>query len=623
MDSRGSVGFQGSLHQAVNRTLRWILSTGLPLHTNFEIWLNGNRVQSSKENLDEIKAFKLGSSDDTAAAALKLPISDSGSINLSGIGEVTGTAQIYKRELTKGKSSDVGRSNGFFVRVRGRVINLDDELFGIEALNHAAWSRFAMEIDADGLRAHLLSSREGVRDSEDIRRFRDYLRSVFNSCRSAYESWNQKQNEELDIAKLLSDTPSAYVTDPLFNTVRSTIESGLESFYISVPRDVPEDSRFDWLDSYQDKLSKRPFDKTTFEQNGPNAPVVRYVPDTRNLAVNTDHPFVDKITSGNTRKDSAKLFASSEVLLEGQLQDQAVDLSVINSFMRDRDRVLRLMAGDAHPTAAEVLRRLEAAKQDHTALERAVGAVFQVLGFKYERKGGNAPGADGVLYARLGRNKKELANYSLVYDSKQTNQPSVPANKIDVGSLDAFRDHEKADFGFFIAETYADEEKPDSTVNRKIASASGKRLTLLKLEHLQRLVWLHYRHGVTLTELRSLFDVARTVSQANEWIDKLQANLGQDQVPLRILLEGLEKEKRDPKATPNVIAVRAKNALLQQFEPERLIARLEAVETIIGQRWLEVDHNSGDVIMHQTADQIIAKLDQNINDLGGEDSDIS
>ena len=42
------------------------------------------------------------------------------------------------------------------------------KLFGIEALNHAAWSRFALEVNADWLRDHLLSSREGVRDSEAI-----------------------------------------------------------------------------------------------------------------------------------------------------------------------------------------------------------------------------------------------------------------------------------------------------------------------------------------------------------------------------------------------------------------------------------------------------------------------
>ena len=88
----------------------------------------------------------------------------------------------------------------------------------------------------------------------------------------------------------------------------------------------------------------------------------------------------------------------------------------------------------------------------------------------------------------------------------------------------------------------------------------------------------------------------------------------QGEVPLSVLLEGLEKEKEDPKATPNVIAVRAKLAALQNFEPERLIARLKAVESIVGTRWVEVD-NSGSVLMHQTAEQLLVEIGRNVSDL--------
>ena len=112
-------------------TLRWVLSTGLPLHSDFEVRLNGDRVASSKEAKNPIK---------------RIEINDS----LPGIGKIEGTASIWGNQLTTGKSEQFGRSHGFFVRVRRRVINLEDELFGIEAVNHAAWSRFALEVHADG-----------------------------------------------------------------------------------------------------------------------------------------------------------------------------------------------------------------------------------------------------------------------------------------------------------------------------------------------------------------------------------------------------------------------------------------------------------------------------------------
>ena len=576
--------------------LRWVLSTGLPLHSQFRMWLNGQPVVSSKANL---KAIKVVAIDET----------------LPGIGPIRGEARIHEKLLTTGtgKSEQLGRSHGFFVRVRGRVINLEDELFGINALNHAAWPRFALEIDADGLRDHLLSSREGVRDSAGVLGLRQRLHEIFNECRSAYEAWERKNNEDIDIEQLLSDSPNAHVTDPLIQSVRKAVESGVKSFYITPPHDIGDDDRTEWIATHVDDISKSPFDKTEFQHDGSYAPALRYEPATRRLIVNRDHPFVDKLTNSDKRRGPGKLFALAEVLLEGLLQEQRMDSGAVAAFMTARDRVLRLMAGEAPPTASEVVRRLEVAREDHAALERATGEVFRVLGFEYARKGGHKAGPDGVLYARLGRHGRTLADYVLVYDAKQTNHPSVPAEKIDLASLEDFRKQEKADFGFFIAAAYAAESDIDGALNRRITSQIGERLTLLTVKHLSELVWLHYRHGVTLSELRSLFEEARTVPEVDAWIDATRRAREQSEVPLRVLLEGLEQAKSDQKATPNVYAVRAKLAeALENFEPERLIDHLKAVENLLGTRWIEVE-DSGDVLLHQTVEQVLVEVDRNIN----------
>ena len=592
----GMFDFRDLYNKLAAGRLRWVLSTGLPLHTDFAIWLNGVRVTSSKENLPEIKSIQVNE-------------------KLSGIGEIKGFAYIYKKELTTGKSEQMGRSNGFFIRVRNRVINLEDGLFGIPQPNHAAWSRFAMEVHADGLRDHLLSSREGVRDSEDIREFRKCLLRVFNQCRTAYDDWNRKNNEQLDIIALLSDNPSVHVTDPLFRSVRNTTETGSESFYIDIPRGVKEENLSEWLAMYETEISEKPFDEIKFMRHGRNAPPLRYDPITRSLVVNIEHPFVDKLTNGDRQRNPAKLFASSEVLLEGQLQDHSIDRVTIANFLRDRDRVLRLITGQAPPTATEVLWQLGAASENHHALEIAVGAVFQMLGFEYERKGGNASGPDGVLYARLGLQKGTLADYKLVYDAKQTNQPSVPADKIDLASLEEFRKQDDASFGFFIATAYAAEKDPNGAINRRINSETGQHLTLLKIDHLHSLILLHCRHGVTLTELRTLFEKSRTVQNVYDWIESLTRKFEQSEIPLSILLQDLEHEKSDQKATPNINAVRAKRQELQSFTPERLTARLKAVENIIGSRWIEVEDSLRNVLMHNTAEQILAELDRNIHAL--------
>ena len=591
--------FKDLYHRLQAGTLKWVLSTGLPLHSDFQLWLNGTILSSSKETMEPLKTVRIDK-------------------RVPGIGPIKGTASIYEKTLTGGKSDQIARSNGFFIRVRKRVINLEDELFGLEAQNHSAWSRFALEVDADGLRDHLLSSREGVRESDATRAFRQELRGAFNSCRAAYDALNTQK--ALDLMQLLEESPSSWVYDPLLLSVINTTMSGSESFYVGSPRNIDDSGTSQWLDNFQDRIKEKPFEKMIFRGFGENAPVVRYDPDDRNLVINADHPFINKLSDEGRRQRMARLFATSESLLEGQLQDHGIDRSVISSLLDDRDRALRLLAGYDVPTAQEVIRRLQHATYDSTALERATGAVFQLLGFKYQRKGGNAPGPDGVLTARLGRQGDTVSDYKLVYDAKQSNQPSVPAEKVIMSSLEQFRVEWDADFGFFIAEKYQGEADETSKLNKQFATLEdgGKRLTILKVRHLQHLTKLHYRHGVTLTELRTLFENACTISEVDVWLTALEERLAAGgKIPLEVLLRCLEEDQEDPNATPNIAVVRSRMTELKKFTPERLTARLKAMQSIIGTRWIEIDENSYEVVMHHNTQEILKELERNARDLHG------
>ena len=589
--------FRDLYDKLVGGRLRWVLSTSLPLHADFSIVLNGERVESSKENIPLIKTIRFDR-------------------KLSGIGKVEGKASIYEKSLATGKAKEIGRSHGFFIRVRERIINLEDQLFGVQPLNHAAWARFALEVRAEGLRDHLLSSREGVKDSVEIEEFRNYLHEIFNQCRVAYEEWIRQQDEDMDLEDIFSKRWSAQFVEPLARSVETTAKAGSESFYIGVPKDVVEHDLDTWLEEYEDKIAEQPFEDTKFINEGVYAPPLRYDPSTRDLEVNSDHPFVDKLTNGGQHKMPAKLFAISEVLLEGQLQSYGMDPTAISGMLRDRDRVLRLTAGDAPPTAKEVLRILALANQSSEKLEKATGALFQALGFEYERKGGSAPGPDGILYAHLGRHADKFADYKLVYDTKQTDHPSVPADKVNLASMADFIQQAGADYGFFIASAYQAEEAANGKLNRLLTQDGGKRVTLLKIDHLKRLAQLHYQYGVTLSKLYMLFESARTVTQVNEWLDALEEELQKMvEVPIQFILQSLEAEKSDKLAIPSIDAIRAKHVELKKYSPEHLAARLSAQADIVGPRWLEVRKESREVLMHHTADQILAEIERHTHEL--------
>ena len=582
--------------------LRWVISTGLPLYSDFRVWLDGDEVTSSKAARPEIKRIDIDQ-------------------ELHHLGKVAGEAVIYEDPITGGRSQQLGRSNGFFVRVRGRVINLEDELFGVTQPNHAAWSRFAMDVHVDGLRDYLLSSREGVKDSEEVQELQNYMISVFNECRNAYQEKKDKENDG-DLLSIFYPDPNSSmspVIEPLLRSVARSAETQSESFYVANPLTDQELELQHWIESYQAQISETPWAEAEMKNHGPSAPSLRYDARRHVIEVNLDHPFVSRLTDNGDHLVPAKLFAAAEVLIEGQLDELGIDRETAVEFAKDRDRVLRMTTGGYPPTATLVLQFLDEANEDPYSLEKATGAVFSALGFEYQRRGGNAPGTDGVLYAKLGRHRDTLADYRLVYDAKQTGQKGVPAGKCNFSSLEEFRSHQGADFGFFVAAHYQGEANPKSKINRNLtASGANDRLSLLTLDHLKGLVGIHYRYGLTLTEVRCLFEEAHTVPEASHWIEHLATRLNtQAEVPVRILLDGLEIEKKDPKSVPNVAAVRAANPTLRNFELDKLVARLKAVENIVGSRWIEVDQSSYSVRMHTTADQVEEMLTKNIQQLPG------
>ncbi len=604
-------------------TLGWVLRTGLPLTARFAIYLNGEELVSAKQSKRHIEEVVVGGPNDLAAE--KLGIATDGGVEIDGIsGAISGRAKVFEDRLTSGKAAQVGRSHGFFVKVRNRVINLEDELFGLDVLNHSAWSRFWMEIEADGLRDHLLSSREGVRDSEAIRSLRRYLHAVFNQCRRSFEEWERASLTGLDLDELLRDAPSLLVTEPLFDGVRRAIETGEEPFYMSRPHFEEDGESEKWLADYRAQLAARPFNEVKFEALGQYNRALRYLPERRELIINVEHPFIDKLfLAGRHKNRAATLFGSAEVITEALLQDYGVPSLVAAELLEARDRVLRVLAGDHPPSAREVLRQLQIANRDEDALERAVGLAFQVLGFHYEKRGGKAPGPDGVLFARLGRHGVGLADYRVVYDTKQTGAPRVSADKLDIESLNDFRDEERADFAFFVAVAYAAEDNPAGKLNKIVSKAESnpdRRITLLRIDHVTHLVKLHYQFGIPLDRLRDLFETASTTSQVDQWLSKLEREMRDltPPVPLKRLLTRLHQATADPKAQPNVKSVRAVDEQLKAYSPEKLFSVLRGVQAIVGERWIEVEDATMDIKLHGTVERMWDELERNMQDLFGQ-----
>lgn len=596
--------------------LKWALSTGFPLQREFKVWIDGTLVQTSETKSPRIREIQLGSGEDTVAMSLGFTVHKSPPawVELPGIGRVNGRVEVFQDSLAGTRPESQGRRHGFFVRVRGRVINLEDEFFGLPSQDHPAWFRFVLEMDADALHHHLLTCREGVKYFNGLDQLREYLHGLFNLARSVYESWDRRGN--IGLMQLPSDAPCALITEPLIDTLRLIVKTGKDSLYMKVPFRARGDDYECSMGLNGERVRKNPFQDTRFEREGVHAPALQYFPESQVLRANPDHPFVDKLIESDECNDSARLFCCSELLLEGQLHGMGLSAGSISKLLSDRDRMLRLLAGNVPLKAVEVLRLLREANDDPIALERLVGVVFQALGFEYQRIGNHASSLGCISDAKFGKLEMTTTDDKLVYGARHTDQHSIPANKIDFVALESFRSEESADYGFFIAHTYEGESDPSSNLNNDFHSPGNERITLLKVEHLNQIVRLHYRYGITLAELSKIFAQARTVMDVDNALNSLKKRFEEHNLPLRTLLEGLEEEKSDHLAVPNYHVVRSKNTALRAFEPERLGALLKGVESIVEKGWLEVDDYNGQVIMHQSPDKIIETFEAAMVELG-------
>ena len=593
-------------------TLGWVLSTGLPLVSDFRIYLNAELLKPSRVSWVPIQTLKIGDPNDEAAVKLKdhgVEIRhDEGGIEMPGIGLVTGDASIYREQLTTGKSSQAGRSHGFFIKVRGRVINLNDELFGLDALNHAAWSRFVMVVSADGLRNYLQSSREGVRYSPAIELFREYLHFKFNECRNIYTKQLERDLIGIDLERLLEETPSSLIRIPLLDTVRAqSLDPSKATYYVRTPLFANDDEKCEWLRGLDRAFDKGILQSVTYESHGPYAKLAEYDPKSRNLAVNDDHPFVNQMSRGNRDNGPVTLFAQAEVLLEVLMRDYGLDPETTMNLMLSRDRALRSLTGYGPVLAAEAMRLLGVANQDETAMERAVGYALEAMGFVYtkrERVGGH----DGIADARLGLRGEEYASYRIVFDAKTTSGARVAANAIPFSRVQQFKADENADFAIVVAKAFDGESDPDSSASR---SAENGRISLIKTEDLRRLLELHLKHGITLIRLRDLFQDRFTVVKTRGWIQDLESELAQPSrhIPVLELLRTLEDLKKDRGAPPTVYAARERVERLSGFNARDLYAVLDAVSTIVGRGWIHIK-SDGSVFLDQSPEQIVAEVDR-------------
>ena len=386
------------------RRLTWVLETAMPLRLDFQLQLNGESIESSKENLNKVVEFTVAELPEGRLSNLKSTTGQDWKIENGRLlsqqfpSGITGTILVTGSTLRTGKSDDIMRSHGFFVKVRGRLVNERDDRFGLHELQYQVFNRFRADIDIDDLDVSITAPREGVGDSSLRAIAERVLNEIFNEARIRYESLLENGSEPRKKEHEMNYVPQSLFEFPTADALSMWEDSeGAEAdatwFYI---RELSEgDSLKETIQDLYSGEKTRGY-RYDYESLGSTERMVKFQPGTSEFILNDDHEVVRAHKDGGGQaKALLEDIATAEAMLEVYLREADIPPRLIGDILEKRDKFLRALANDHLTSVAAISQTLlDARDRDHD-LEIALVAASRAIGFVAKHMGGGGP-PDGV-----------------------------------------------------------------------------------------------------------------------------------------------------------------------------------------------------------------------------------
>ena len=552
--------------------LRYVLSTAMPLRDDFKLFLNGDEVPASKLTAKRVKVWTLGknlkelpppapNADDLEPTEKNDEPSDSpyrfGLTHRHGLGRITGYVEVFEELLTGGKSDEsTGRSHGFFVYVRGRLVNIEDEYFGIDRnlLRHGTFGRFRAVINIDSLDEELRSSREAIREGVLFNHARNLLRGIFNLARAALEKHDEGEEQGTQTAKRFADSPASLTRLPLLGMVELALNGKCSPRFTSYPQGLKGDARDALLVQLraQSQSVEGFITDVRLVDLSQDLGVAVLDIQTGLLQINTLHPFVAYFLDEYENKQGSlplKLLATSEVLMEAHLYGLGLDDSIVRDMMSQRDQLLRYLARSSGKRSARIISQaLVDAATDKHLLELELVRAFDSMGFDAVPLGGSGK-PDGKAVANLSGKDGKAERYavSLEAKSKEKQGATVRNEDVRVSTICSHRDKNGCDHALVIGPDFATKKGEEASLVEEIKSSrdkTGKTVTLVRINDLARLVRLVPLKRLNLSRLRDFFQQCITPEESKAWIDKIQDER-KERAKFKELLETIAEEQQE------------------------------------------------------------------------------
>ena len=442
-------------HEIKDGRLKWVLRTALPLNPGFKLYYNVVQIESSKIDRPLMKKWIIAKNDDIAEAHSGISCRKADGLHLidfENLKGVHGKIELYEDSLVEGKSAELGRSHGIFLMVRGRLINIDDPLLGLEAFSHGVFNRTRIIIHADELDSNLTSTREAVKESQPLSQLKDYIKKKFNNeIRKYYFEKEEEQNKEQNISYRLSKTSLTASKRPLLVFADKFFRGEIANpLLINKPSLERQENL---LQELREELNKdESFIKDIdWQILRATDQIAKLDLESGKLTINLLHPFVANYIDEYKSKLPLQFVAITEVLTEAHLYELGLDEQIVNSIIRRRDNTLRELSLSDREGSPAVAQMLKDAVADPTGLEDAVYRALLALGFEATQIGGKGK-PDGVATAVLGFSAQDVnESYSLTYEAKSTGSKKISAKTAGLATINNHKKNYRAQYAIVVA----------------------------------------------------------------------------------------------------------------------------------------------------------------------------
>ena len=392
--------------------LKWVLGNGMPVRPDFEVFVDGDAVvptamsgafatwtfeepalqEAIRTNWTNAKAAFEVDGEPTFGVDDPTDGSNKGRawVELDGLGKVYGEVKLFEVSLKDGRAGEHGRSEGFFIYVRERLLNPDDPKLLLNDPSFGAFNRMHAVLYADGLDAELLADRERLGESPSARALKTLQQAVYLASRQRLEKLDEADQQASALRALLPMDSRDFFRQPLTA--------------LAISRPGPSGERFNATRAH------------VVQETGPESdPLMTIRPETSELVLNEGHPLFAaarrRLGSGAKAAEALRLIellAVSDTLLTGYLLDVGLSDDLVDRITEWRDGQVRSLALSYEKRPEEVVAELEASSYlGKSQFERAIAQMFRLLGFVAQRNGEKGE-EDVLIVAPIGRSEDKF-----------------------------------------------------------------------------------------------------------------------------------------------------------------------------------------------------------------------